>query len=172
MRGTFQSLLHSRCAPARKHLLVSEVSAWDDDGVSTSGVLLPPCACVRPGVLGSMHGLGVDAADDRLDSVEWVPITCFEALPLLLLPQSEDRPASDSESDEKSSESVSPASAVRRRRRSVTPSRLRMWQLNRQLCKEIYGAACPHAEWYRQLQGRSVRPVGAACPPGTDISRV
>ena len=132
------------------------MSAWDDDGVSTSGVLLPPCACVRSGVLGSMHGLGVDAADDRLDSVEWVPITCFEALPLLLLPQSEDRPASDSESDEKSSESVSPASAVRRRRRSVTPSRLRMRQPDWQRHKRLHGAACSRAEQCQCSQGTSV----------------
>ena len=101
---------------------------------------------MRSGVLGSMHGLGVDAADDRLDSVEWVPVTCFEALPLPLLPQSEDRPASASELDENSSESVSPASAVRRRRRSVTPSRLCMQQLDWQRRTRLHGAACSHAE--------------------------
>ena len=47
---------------------------------------------MRSGVVGPMHALGVDAADDRLDRVEWVPITRCEGLPLLLLPQSEGRP--------------------------------------------------------------------------------
>ena len=75
-----QFQLHSSCAPARKHLLVSEESSWDVDGVCTSGALLPPCACMRAGVVGSMHALGVDVADDRLDRVECVPVTCFEAL--------------------------------------------------------------------------------------------
>ncbi len=77
----------------------------------------------------SRHALGVLAADEMLDKSEALSSGCWVALLLLLLQLlREDAvtsdPDTDSESDENSRESVRPASAMRRRRRSAVPSRL------------------------------------------------
>ena len=77
--------------------------------------------------LWSRHALGVLAAEEMLDKSDALPSGCSEAslLPSLLL-RWEGAESSDSEedleSDENSRESVRPASAMRRRRRSAVPS--------------------------------------------------
>lgn len=75
--------------------------------------------------LRSETALGVLAPEEMLDRAT--------SLSLLLLPLCEDLHLSDSvsdkESDEKSRESVRPASAIRRRLRSAVPSRLQLESL-------------------------------------------
>ncbi len=111
-----------------KYLADDEASCCMGDG---SEVPLPRPTCSE--ARRSRYALGVLAADEMLDRSEMLPSSCWEASPLLLLRlrlqwESADSsdPGADSESDEKSRESVSPASAIRRRRRSDVPSRLQI----------------------------------------------
>ena len=94
-----------------------------EDEVCMSELPLPTDA-FRSETCRSKRALGVLASEEMLDRGEALLGSCRGLLLLQLEDSERSDPGGDSESDEKSRESVRPASAMRRRRRSAVPSRL------------------------------------------------